>query len=175
MLAEEKLSVREMMIRANRRAKQDTQSGMFIALLYAHLNPAAGKVILCSAGQTQPILCAASDRQARLVETQGDTFPLGIIADVDYQETVVRLGPGDCLILYTDGIVEAENEKGEMLGFDRLLAIVEGCRDSRADRLLQSIIDEVNAFVGDAPQHDDLTVIAITRPPDSKTPKPSRS
>jgi serine phosphatase RsbU (regulator of sigma subunit) len=175
MLAEEKLSVREMMIRANRRAKQDTQSGMFIALLYAHLNPAAGKVTLCSAGQTQPILCAASDRQARLVETQGDTFPLGIIADVDYQETVVRLGPGDCLILYTDGIVEAENEKGEMLGFDRLLAIVEGCRDSRADRLLQSIIDEVNAFVGDAPQHDDLTVIAITRPPDSKTPKPSRS
>jgi sigma-B regulation protein RsbU (phosphoserine phosphatase) len=161
MLAEENLSVRDIMIRANRRAKQDTQSGMFIALLYAHLNPAARTVTLCSAGQTQPILCTAADRKVQLVETQGDTFPLGIIGEVDYQETSLQMAPGDCLILYTDGIVEAENENGEMLGFDRLLDIVAKTNVTGADQILKTIVDEVNRFVGDAPQHDDLTVIAI--------------
>ena len=145
------LAVRDIMIRGNRRAKQDTQSGMFIALLYAHLNPVARTVTLCSAGQTQPILCAAADRRAQLVETRGDTFPLGIIAEVDYQETNLQMAPGDCLILYTDGIVEAENENGEMLGFERLLDIVAQTNDAGADQILKTIIDEVNRFVGAAP------------------------
>jgi sigma-B regulation protein RsbU (phosphoserine phosphatase) len=71
------------------------------------------------------------------------------------------MAPGDCLILYTDGIVEAENENGEMLGFERLLDIVAKTDATGADQILKTIIDEVNRFVGDAPQHDDLTVIAI--------------
>ena len=83
MLAEEELSVGETMIRANRRIKQDIKSGMFVALLYAVLDTENGNIGLCSAGQTQPILLPAGTPTPSLVETVGDTFPLGILDDVE--------------------------------------------------------------------------------------------
>ena len=164
MLAEDNLSVREMMIRANRRSKEDTQKGMFIALLYAQLNPIDKTIILCSAGQTQPILRYAQTNEALLVETIGDTFPLGIFEEADYQETHIQLHTGDCLVLYTDGIVEAKNKKGEILGFDQLIRIVEESKEESADQLLNAIIEKVDEFVGDAPQHDDITIIVLRIP-----------
>jgi len=164
MLAEDNLSVREMMIRANRRSKEDTQKGMFVALLYAQLNPIDRTIILCSAGQTQPILRCAQTNKALLVETIGDTFPLGIFEEADYQETHLQLHTGDCLVLYTDGIVEAQNKKGEILGFDQLIRIVEESKEENADQLLNAIIEKVDEFVGDAPQHDDITIIVLRIP-----------
>ena len=65
------------------------------------------------------------------------------------------------VILYTDGIVEAMNEKDEIFGFERLLEIVQEASSLNADSLLRRILDKVNAFVGEAPQHDDLTVIVV--------------
>jgi sigma-B regulation protein RsbU (phosphoserine phosphatase) len=96
------------------------------------------------------------------VETKGDTFPLGILEDVGYQETRLHLTPGDKVVLYTDGIVEAMNEKEEMFGCERLIEIVQGARSMSADSLLKEILDRVNAFAGGAPQHDDITVIVVS-------------
>jgi sigma-B regulation protein RsbU (phosphoserine phosphatase) len=95
------------------------------------------------------------------VETVGDTFPLGILEDVNYEETYIHLSKGDVVIFYTDGIVEAMNEHEEMFGFDRLLELVQTSQVLNADELLKKIIDQTNAFVGDAIQHDDLTVIVV--------------
>ncbi|GAG45647.1 unnamed protein product, partial [marine sediment metagenome] len=86
-LSEEELSVGEIMVRANRRAKKDIKSGMFVALLYAVLNAEDRTLVLCNAGQTQPIHLAAGTGEAKFLETVGDKFPLGIIEDADYQET----------------------------------------------------------------------------------------
>ena len=91
----------------------------------------------------------------------GDTFPLGVLEDIDYQETQLELTPGDKVILYTDGIVEAMNEKEEMFGFERLLDVVQGTQSMSADSLLQEILNKVNEFADGATQHDDLTVIVI--------------
>ncbi len=91
----------------------------------------------------------------------GDTFPLGVLEDVDYQETQLELAPGDRVVFYTDGIVEAMNEKNEMFGFDRLLEVVQEAKSMTADSLLKEMMVRVNEFVGDAAQHDDLTVIVI--------------
>ena len=117
---------------------------------------------LCSAGQTQPIHFSAETGEARLVETEGDTFPLGILEDVGYQETRLQLAPGDQVVFYTDGIVEAMNEKEEMFGFERLLDVVQGSRSMSSDSLLKNIIDKVNEFAGGAAQHDDLTIIVVS-------------
>jgi sigma-B regulation protein RsbU (phosphoserine phosphatase) len=161
MLSEEELTVGEIMVRANRRIKKDIKTGMFVALLYAVFDAKGGTLSLCSAGQTQPILLSAETGEAKIVETAGDTFPLGILEDADYQETTLELTPGDKLIFYTDGIVEEMNEDKEIFGFERLLEAVQEARSMNADSLLKEIIERVSGFSGGVAQHDDLTVIVL--------------
>lgn len=161
MLAEENFSVGEVMTRANRRIKKDGKIGMFVALLYAVLNPREKTLGLCSAGQTQPVYISADTGEAVLVQPEGDTFPLGILDDVDYQETHIQMTAGDRIVLYTDGIVEAMNEQDEMFGFERLLEIFKGTESMTAESLLQKIISRVDEFAGKAAQHDDLTIIVL--------------
>ena len=162
MLSEEQLGVGEIMVRANRRTKKDIKSGMFVALLYAVLDSNERMLSLCSAGQTQPVHYSAQKGKAVLVETEGDTFPLGILDEVDYKETRVQLEPGDKVVFYTDGIVEAMNKEQEIFGFERLQKLVEESQTMNAEALLKEIMDRVNKFVGEAPQHDDLTAIVVT-------------
>jgi len=161
MLAENELTVSESMQRANRRAKKDIKSGMFIALLYAVVDAEARTLSLCSAGQTQPIIRSAATGTTDFIETKGDKFPLGIFETVDYRETNLQLAAGDQIVLYTDGIVEAMNEKGEMFGFERLLNLIQNSESATAEALLQEINDRINGFAGNAAQHDDLTVIVL--------------
>jgi len=161
MLSEEQLTVGEIMIRANRRTKKDIMRGMFVALLYAELNKEDRTLSLCSAGQTNPIHLSARSGDAILVDTEGDNFPLGIVDEPDYKETLLQLAPGDRVVFYTDGIVEAMNEKEEVFGFDRLVEVVKGANSMSADSLLKEIINRVNTFVGATSQHDDLTIIVL--------------
>jgi sigma-B regulation protein RsbU (phosphoserine phosphatase) len=161
MLGEEKLTVSESMMRANRRTKKDIRTGMFVALLYAVLRAKDKSLSLCSAGQTQPIFHSASSGETALVQTEGDTFPLGILDEAQYEETQLQLKAGDKVILYTDGIVEAMNEEEEMFGFDRLLEVVQKSQTKTAEALLEEINSSVNEFAGGATQHDDITIIVI--------------
>jgi sigma-B regulation protein RsbU (phosphoserine phosphatase) len=165
MLAEEELSVGETMIRANRRIKQDIKSGMFVALLYAVLDTKNGHIGLCSAGQTQPILLPAGDADPSLVETVGDTFPLGILDEAEYEETPLQMNPGDKIVFYTDGIVEAMDKNEEMYGFERLHEIVKASQAEAAEDLMNDIIKDVSDFTGNVPQHDDLTIIVVSADP----------
>ena len=161
MLSADELTVGESITRANRRLKKDIKSGMFVALLYVVLNAQDKSLSLCSAGQTQPIYLSGKTGDALLVETEGDTFPLGILDEADYQETRLQLETGDRVVLYTDGIVEAMNEKEEMFGFERLLETVKDSQTMTAETLLNEVKIKVNEFSGNAPQHDDITIIVI--------------
>jgi serine phosphatase RsbU (regulator of sigma subunit) len=162
MLSEEELSVSEIMIRANRRTKKDGKSGMFVALLFAVVDARERMLILSSAGQTQPIFLSGERGVASLVETRGDNFPLGILEDVDYQETRLQLTPGDRVVFYTDGIVEAMNPQQEIYGFERLLATVQEAGCMSADALLKKVVDDIHMFANGAAQHDDVTVIVLS-------------
>jgi serine phosphatase RsbU (regulator of sigma subunit)/CHASE2 domain-containing sensor protein len=162
MLSEEELSVGETMIRANRRIKKDIKSGMFVALLYAVHDVEDGSVGLCSAGQTQPLLLSAKTAEPTLVETVGDTFPLGILDEANYEETELKMEPGDKVVYYTDGIVEAMNKNEDMYGFDRLNDVVKASTAENAEDLMNDIIKDVSDFTGAAPQHDDLTIIVVS-------------
>ena len=162
MLSEEDLSVGESMMRANRRLKKDVKSGMFVALLYAVLNSQDRTLTMCSAGQTLPVIRSAKTAEATLLETEGDTFPLGILEDADYEETRLQLQPGDKVVFYTDGIVEAMNEKKEIYGFERLQEVIKSSRVDTAEALMNEVIASVDEFAGRAPQHDDITVIVVS-------------
>jgi serine phosphatase RsbU (regulator of sigma subunit) len=161
MLGEDKLTVSESMMRANRRTKKDITSGMFVALLYAVLKAKDKSLSLCSAGQTQPVYISAASGEATLLETEGDAFPLGILEEAQYEETHLKLTTGDKVILYTDGVVEAMNQDKEIFGFDRLLYVAKNSQKLTAEALLEEIKNNVDEFAGGAPQHDDITIIVI--------------
>jgi serine phosphatase RsbU (regulator of sigma subunit) len=161
MLSEQDLTVADSMMRANRRLKKDIKTGMFVALLYAIFDSKDKTLTLCSAGQTQPVHVSAKTGEATLVETKGDTFPLGILDDSKYEDTQLALKTGDKVILYTDGIVEAMNEQKEIYGFDRLLDVVKNSQTLTAETLLEEIKRQVNEFAGNTPQHDDITIIVV--------------
>jgi sigma-B regulation protein RsbU (phosphoserine phosphatase) len=162
MLSEENLSIDSIMKQANRRTEKDIKTGMFVALLYAVLNADDKTLRLCSAGQTQPIHLSSKTGKASLIETIGDTFPLGLLEDVDYQETKIDLHPGDKIIFYTDGIVEAMNHKQELFGFERLIDEVQNSGFIPTESILKNIVNRANDFEECLAQHDDLTIIVVS-------------
>jgi len=150
--------VAEVMTLANLRLHRDIRKGMFVALLYAVLDPGARTLTLSNAGQTQPILCPPG-ADPSYITTEGDTFPLGIVPDCDYQEARLSLSRGSVVVFYTDGAVEAMNAQEELYGFDRFLASVHEGRDLDAPVLLDKLFEDITRFVGGTEQHDDITII----------------
>jgi len=151
-------AVAEVMTLANQRLHRDIRKGMFVALLYGILDPEARTLTLSNAGQTQPILCQPG-AEPSFITTEGDTFPLGIVPDCDYQEAKVSLSPGSVVVFYTDGVVEAMNAQAELYGFERFLASVHEGRELDGPALLDKLLGDIARFVGGTEQHDDITII----------------
>ena len=82
--------------------------------------------------------------------------------EADSEETELQMEPGDKIVFYTDGIVEAMNKKNEMYGFERLHEVVKASQADTAEGLMTDIIKSVSDFAGGVPQHDDLTIIVIS-------------
>ena len=160
-LTETQESVEEVMNRGNRRLHQDVKKGMFVALLYAVLDPKEKMLTFSNAGQVQPILCSSEKPKTEYIDSEGDRFPLGIIEDCHYQETCVSLKQGDILVFYTDGMVEAVNDKGELYGFERFLTSIEEGRKLGAHELLEKLVKDVFLYAGKVEQHDDLTAVVV--------------
>lgn len=160
-LAETHPAVEQLMCIANARLHRDIRKGMFVALVYALLDPRQKTLTLVNAGQTQPILSPGHKAAPSYIDTDGDRFPLGIIGDCEYRATEVPLRTGDTIVFYTDGVVEAMNEKGELYGFDRLMRSVHEGRDPDAAALLAKLTQDISRHVGDVEQHDDLTMVVL--------------
>jgi serine phosphatase RsbU (regulator of sigma subunit) len=160
-LAEAHSSVEEVMRIGNQRLNKDIKKGMFVALLYVVVDPQQKTLTLSNAGQTQPIICPGDKSEPLYIDTAGDSFPLGIVKNCRYQETQVPLKQGDTVVLYTDGVVEAMNDKGELYGFERFMTSIEGGRELDATTLLEKLMDDVSRYVGGAEQHDDLTIVVV--------------
>ena len=91
-------------------------------------------------------------------------LPLGSMKRVEYESTAFDLNEGDFLIFHTDGLIEALNVEGEMYGTERLKASVSRIPDSfTAEEVVQHLVDDAHAFVGEAEQYDDLTIVVIKR------------
>jgi serine phosphatase RsbU (regulator of sigma subunit) len=160
-LTETHESVEEVMNRGNVRLYQDVKKGMFVALLYAVLDPQKKTLTFSNAGQVQPILCPHDRSKPLYIDSEGDRFPLGIVKDCHYQETCIPIKEGDTIVFYTDGMVEAVNDKNELYGFDRFLSSIDEGRELSAEDQLEKLIGDVLRFVGQVEQHDDLTTVVV--------------
>jgi sigma-B regulation protein RsbU (phosphoserine phosphatase) len=146
----------------NRRILKDTTSSQFVTAFYGVLDPATGVLTYCNAGHCPPYVVGVqgSEEAKRLARTG---IVLGVFEDRTWEQEAVQLVPGDVLVLYTDGISEAQNERGEFYGEDRLLEYVTANLGRPAWEIRDGVVEDVQAYVGNAPQHDDLTLAVLVR------------
>jgi sigma-B regulation protein RsbU (phosphoserine phosphatase) len=146
----------------NDRMLMDTRATLFVTVFYGILDPIGGVLTYCNAGHNPPYLLSARDRD--LVRELGRTgMPLGIYEDVTWQQNTVPVMPGDVLVLYTDGIPEAQDRQEAFFGQERLLEIARANVGLSARDIQDVLIAEVQEFVGDVPQSDDVTLMVVVR------------
>ena len=143
----------------NAYACSNSQNGRrFTTTFIAEFHSADRSLIYVNAGHNPPILRRKTGGLERLND---GGIPLGILADAPYQSGTVMLQSGDWLVVFTDGVTEAENEAGEEYGEARLLNILYANVALSPALLLDTIMRDLDRFVGDAPQHDDVTMVLL--------------
>jgi len=128
---------------ANKVISRDIEPGIFITLIYAIYDWRSGRVLITNAGHPHPIHYAAEYGRAHLAENLNAAF--GVLPELSYSEVVERLGEGDLLVLYTDGLIEARRGP-EFYGVERLIAIIEENAALPAKDIVARIIEDVNMF-----------------------------
>jgi sigma-B regulation protein RsbU (phosphoserine phosphatase) len=145
----------------NRYACSNSQGGVrFTTAFFAELDAATGDVTYVNAGHNVPILRKASGSVERL---EAGGIPVGILADAPYQVGTTRLEVGDWLVIFTDGVVEAENAKEEEYGEPALIQLVDRGAGFTPAMMLRSLLEELDRYVGNTPQHDDITCLLLKR------------
>jgi phosphoserine phosphatase RsbU/P len=153
-------SLSELGGRLNRQVCANSQNGRFTTAFLAELDPATGELNYLCAGHNPPILKRGDGSVERL---KSENMPLGIELKEDYKTGVTWLKPHDLLVIYTDGVTEARNEKREHFGEARLLTQVQCAGGERSAFTLSNIMQNLDEFVGAAPQHDDITCMVVRR------------
>lgn len=152
-------------------------ANMFVTLFVGILDLKTGMVQYCNAGHNPPVLLKA-DGEAILTDVSGATgIPVGIFPQHPYSNGHFRIRPGDRLVLYTDGVTEAENKDSLQYGESRLLGTIrDNARNCPAVKdMLEAIINDLGTHVAGAPQSDDITVMIIKSTMDSNTASPEFS
>ncbi len=151
---------------ANTLLCRDVPRGMFVAASYARVDVRAREMVWANAGQIYPLLLhrvrPVDQEYPRYLETTGAALPLGMNDTVQYNDQYLRLLPGDTVLFYTDGVVEAMNPARELYGFERLEGLVHSLPENISPQaLIDAVVADVTRFVGPAEQHDDITIVAV--------------
>lgn len=141
--------------------REHADSNMFITLFYAVLDPATGELAYVNAGHNPPLLVGAG--AASIAETGGGALPVGIMPGQTYEVVRGRVGPGERLVAFSDGITEAMDSAGELYGDERLHGAIAANAGLDSGPLVEAIVAEVDGFAAGAPQADDLTLLVLTR------------
>jgi len=131
----------------------------FATLFAGLLDPATGRVEFTNAGHVPPLVVGRDGVQ----QLKTTDMVIGLFAAAQYRNQSVTLAPGDSLVLFTDGVTEAENAAEEQLGLDPVATLLAPMHGTAAGALLHSIERHVAAFTCDAPAGDDVTMLALTR------------
>jgi sigma-B regulation protein RsbU (phosphoserine phosphatase) len=152
-------SLTDLVGRMNNYACGNSQNGRrFTTAFIAEYSPASRSLTYVNAGHNPPIL----RRQTGAIERwQAGGVPLGITQDALYESGEVTLQSGDWLVIFTDGVTEAENKNSEEYGETRLMVVLLANQEAAPSEMLKAIMLDLDRFVGDAPQHDDITLLLL--------------
>jgi len=135
----------------------DVPSNSFASLICLELKSNSGDVQLINAGHAPPIIL----RENKTTELPKGGSAIGLLSDSVYHEKSLKLNKGNLLLIYSDGLTDARNLKGEFFGEQRLLNILSQQKNPSAQELGEKILKAVNVFIGDTRQYDDLSMIIL--------------
>ncbi|MGC2399283.1 MAG: PP2C family protein-serine/threonine phosphatase, partial [Acidobacteriaceae bacterium] len=151
------LSPAAMLKQLNDALQERKMDAQYVTMVFAVWNDEKQTLQIANAGAVQPLFCRAG--QVETVQAEG--FPLGMFKDVSYEEFTLSTRPGDAIIFFSDGIVDALNDKEEMFGGDRLIALVARELKNTAEGMVDAIYKDLFAFQGGVERFDDETVIVV--------------
>ena len=150
----------EVLKQANELLHPDIPPNMFITCLYAILEPDSGRLRCANAGHHLPYVRHGDD----IVELRATGMPLGLMPEANYEEKETLLEPGDSVLCYSDGLLEAHNSQREMFGFERLRELLAENPTAVGAALVDLLLAELARFTGDNwEQEDDITLLTIQR------------
>ena len=162
-LAESGMAVNDIFTKANEKLCENNESGMFVTAWMGILDLTTGNVQFANAGHNPPLLKRA-DGSFEYLKTRAG-FVLAGMEGVRYRVGEITLNEGDRLFLYTDGVPEATNVDNKLYGEDRLLTFMNQNASMEATKLLPSLKINIDEFVGEAPQFDDITMLMFDYKP----------
>lgn len=149
----------ECMNQVNYLLSQDNPKSMFVTMFYGIINILSGKLEYCNAGHNAPCLIE-SDGQVRFME-RSHNIALGVLEDFDYKSEEVRFDPENYIVLYTDGITEAENKESHEFSNDQLREYLTKFSKFSPVDIIEGLIKEVEMFADGVQQSDDITAMVV--------------
>ena len=146
-------------LKLNSQLCREAGSGLFVTLAYLILDTSTGFMSYASGGHLPMIMVRKDAPESNLIDPK-EGMPLGLF-EGDFSEEKIKFEKGDMFILYTDGVTEAMNQRGEMFGEEKLVKLVKENANLNSEEMVNLIQNEINIFEGKKKQHDDITVIAV--------------
>jgi sigma-B regulation protein RsbU (phosphoserine phosphatase) len=150
-------SPREVLLNVHRLLLEVSQAGKFVTVFYGVLDPSQGAFRYARAGHDRPLRISPGSGECEMLG--GDGMLLGLIEEVLLEELDVKLNPGDLLVLYTDGVTDANSPQGELFGMERLRETVCAAGEQSAQGLCDSVFARLEEFQGGGAQFDDIALL----------------
>lgn len=148
--------------RLNELLRTHSSQSQFASMFWCYFDPKINLLQYVNAGHCPPLLLQRdSDGDLQISRLDGGGPVLGLLPNARYHQSEFSFRPGDLLILYSDGVVEAANESGEEFGEDRLCAAIERRSTGTAEEIRRGIRDDLSAFLGSVQPEDDLTLLVV--------------
>lgn len=145
----------------NAALERENVAAMFVTMFYGIFDSSSGKFSYASGGHDPPLILQRDGTTTLLPLTGG--IALGVVSDGDYRCNTVELAPGETILLYTDGVPDAQNARGERFGMDRFCQVFSDAPPKSAEEAIGAVFRAVREFAQDTPQFDDLTCLALQR------------
>jgi serine phosphatase RsbU (regulator of sigma subunit) len=146
----------------NQRILTDIDAGMFVTLFYGVLDPPTGLLTYSNAGHPPPYLFSP-DGHPGTISLTGSGMPLGVSEEANWQQGIQEIPQGSMLLLYTDGVLDAQNPFGEFLGEEGMLNIIQTRVGQSAVSIQDTLLATLGDFAGAEPQVDDITLMTLIR------------
>jgi serine phosphatase RsbU (regulator of sigma subunit) len=149
---------------ANERILADTDAGLFVTVFYGILDPSSGTLTYCNAGHHPPFLISAHAGD-EIQALPGRGMALGILEDTKWGHTTIEFPPGAMLLLYTDGVVDAQSPQLERFETEQMLAVAQASLGGSARDVQDGLLARLQEFIGEETQFDDITLMIVMRNP----------
>lgn len=152
------LGIEEMIYRVNNLIHRNTALDKYITLFYGQLNTETNTFTFCNAGHNPPYRVSTDGKAEELL---AGGIVIGMIPDRTFETAAIELKPGDCIVMFTDGITEAFNDEDEEFGETRVIELMQSHPGRTAKEMLDTIVGEVQKFSEGSPQADDITILVL--------------